>query len=182
MNVKIWAIGASSALLALYGAGLFYEGYAAKAYSGALTYPFIDQPAAERAYNSLADNAPLGARDQAVSRLLTADPANARSWTLVSYVDWLHHGQRLSPAGVAAFDRSYTMSPFDADAAPWRIDFALENWDALTASQRSAVISEANWMFQHDMETAADLKTRLKTIRNPSGRVMARLELVLASS
>jgi hypothetical protein len=180
MNVKVWAIGACSALLAAYGAGLFYEGYLAKSYSGALTYPFVDRPAAERAYNTLANDAPLAARDQAVGRLLRADPANARNWTLVSYIDWLHHGQRLSPAGVAAFDRSYTMSPFDPDAAPWRVNFALENWTALSASQRVAVISETSWMFQHDMQTAADLKARLKTIRNPAGRAMARLELVLA--
>ena len=180
MDVKVLAIGASAALFAAYGAGLFYEGYVAGTYSGALTFPFVDRPAAERAYNALPDSAPLAARDQAVGRLLKADPANARNWALVSYADWLHHGQRLSPAGVAAFDRSYTMSPFDADAAPWRVDFALENWNVLNASQRDVVISEANWMFQRDMVTAVDLKARLKTIRNPAGRAMARLELVLA--
>ncbi len=180
MNVKVWAIGACSAVLAAYGAGLFYEGYMANAYSGALTFPFVDRPAAERAYNALPDNTPLTVRGRAVDRLLKADPANPRNWTLVSYKDWLKDGQRLSPDGVAAFDRSYTMSPFDPDAAPWRVNFALENWDALNAGQRGAAISEANWMFEHDMVAAADLKGRLKTIRNPAGRAMARLELVLA--
>ena len=180
MKLKVWVIGLSSALLAAYGAGLFYEGYVAKSYAGAMTFPFVDRSAAERAYNALPDNTPLAARGAAVDRLLKADPANPRNWALASYVDWLSHGRRLSPAGLAAFDRSYTMSPLDADAGPWRINFALENWDRLGASQRSAVVSEANWILLHDYQTSFDLKARLRTIRNPAGRAMAKLELVLS--
>lgn len=181
MKVKVWVVGVSSALLAIYGAGLFYEGYLAKGYSGVLTFPFADRSAAERAYNALPDNAPLATRGAAVDRLLKVDPANPRNWALASYVDWLAHGRQLSPAGAAAFDRSYTMSAVDPDAGPWRINFALENWDRLNASQRGEVVSEANWIFLHDYQTGLELKTRLKTIRNPAGRAMAKLELVLAT-
>jgi len=110
MTVKTWAIGVSSALLAAYGAGLFYEGYVADHYSGALTFPFVDRAAAERAYGALPQTAPLASREAAAARLLKADPASARSWALASYMDWLEHGRHLTPAGVAALDRSYTMS------------------------------------------------------------------------
>ena len=180
MTVKTWAIGVSSALLAAYGAGLFYEGYVADHYSGALTFPFVDRAAAERAYGALPQTAPLASREAAAARLLKADPASARSWALASYMDWLEHGRHLTPAGVAALDRSYTMSPFDHYAGPWRINFALENWDVLRRDQRGMVMAETNWLFQHDTGDAADLKARLKTIHNPVGQAIARLELVLA--
>ena len=180
MSAKIWAIGVSSALLAAYGAGLLYEGYIAKGYSGAMTFPFVDRAAAERAYDALPDTAPIADRDRAAARLLRADPTNASSWALVSYMDWLKHGHHLTPVGQEALDRSYTMSPLDHDIAAWRINFALENWDTLSRNQRQTVASEIAWMFQHDVVVTADLKARLKTVTNPYGRVVARLELVAA--
>jgi len=180
MSAKIWAIGVSSAVLAAYGAGLLYEGYIARDYSGALTFPFVDRAAAERAYDTLPAAAPLATRQAAAARLLRADPANASSWVLVSYMDWLGHGHHLTPVGLEALDRSYTMNPFDHAIAPWRINFALENWDSLSPDQRQTVAAEMNWIFQNDLAAAIDLKARLKTIRNPYGRVVARLEMVLA--
>jgi hypothetical protein len=180
MRAKIWVIGVSSALLAAYGAGLLYEGYIAGSYSGALTFPFVDRAAAERAYDTLPASAPLATREAAAARLLRADPANAGSWVLVSYMDWLRHNHHLTAAGLEALDRSYTMNPLDHDIAPWRINFALENWDQLSPDQRQLVAAETNWMFQHDLSAAADLKSRLKSIRNPYGRVFAKLEMVLA--
>ena len=180
MRAKIWAIGVSSAFLAAYGAGLLYEGYVARDYSSALTFPFVDRAAAERAYDTLPATAPLSVREAAASRLLRADPANASSWALVSYMDWLRHGHHLTPVGLEALDRSYTMSPLDHQIAPWRINFALENWDSLSPDQRQVVTAELNWMFQHDLTAATDLKARLKTIKNPYGQVFARLEMVLA--
>jgi len=180
MSTKIWVIGVSSALLAAYGAGLLYEGYIAKDYSGVLTFPFIDRAAAERAYDGLPSTAPLAAREAAAARLLKADPASAASWALVSYMDWLRHGHHLTSVGLGALDRSYTMSPLDHAVGPWRINFALENWEQLSPDQRQLVTAEINWIFQHDMIAAADLKTRLPTVRNPYGRVVAELEMVLA--
>jgi len=180
MTVKTWAIGVSSAILAAYGAGLFFEGYIAKGYVGAMTFPFVDRPAAERAYDSLPVNAPFAVRQAAAARLLKANPASAESWALVSYMDWLAHGDRLTSVGLDGLDRSYTMSPYDHDVAPWRDNFALENWDSLTPPLRQAVTSEMNWVFQQDYVVALDLKARLKTVKNPAGRAFARLELVLA--
>jgi len=72
------------------------------------------------------------------------------------------------------------MSPLDHAVGPWRINFALENWEQLSPDQRQLVTAEINWIFQHDMIAAADLKTRLPTVRNPYGRVVAELEMVLA--
>src|SRR5580698_1600332 len=102
MRAKIWAIGVSSALLAAYGAGAFYEGYVAQGYSGALTFPFVDRAAAERAYDTLPDSAPLAVREAAAARLLRANPTSAGSWALVSYMDWLRHGHHLSAVGLEA--------------------------------------------------------------------------------
>ena len=180
MTVKVWAIGISSAALAAYGAGLFYEGYIARGYTGAMTFPFVDRPAAERAYDALPAAAPLAVREAAATRLLKADPASAHSWALVSYMDWLKHGYHLTPVGLNALDRSYTMSPYDHDMAPWRASFTLENWDALTPALRQMEVSEINWMFVRDLTVGVELKARLKAIRNPAGRAFARLELVLA--
>ena len=180
MSAKVWVIGVSSLVFALYGAGLLYEGYIAPGYSGALTFPFVDRAAAERAYDSLPRTASLATREAAASRLLKANPTDARSWALASYMDWAEHDQRLTAAGIGALDRSYTMSPFDHDAGPWRVNFALENWDRLSPDQRQTVMSEASWLFMHDSLAGAELKARLKTVRNPLGRVVARLELVLA--
>ena len=182
MTVKVWAIGVSSAVLAAYGAGLFYEGHIAQSYAGAMTFPFVDRPAAERAYDTLPATATLAVRQAAASRLLKADPASAHSWALVSYMDWLGHNYHLTPAGVSALDRSYTMSPYDHDIAPWRASFALENWDSLTPALRQLEAAEINWMFEHDLSVGLDLKARLKTVRNPVGRAFAKLELVLAPS
>jgi hypothetical protein len=182
MRAKIWAIGVSSALLAAYGAGLLYEGYIAKSYAGVLTFPFVDRAAAERAYDTLPGGAPIATRQAAAARLLRADPANASSWALVSYMDWLRHGHHLTQVGREALDRSYTMSALDHQIAPWRINFALENWDALSPDQRQQVMAEMTWMFQHDAAASADLKARLKTIQNPYGQVVAKLEMVLAPS
>jgi len=180
MTVKVWAIGVSSAVLAAYGAGLLYEGYIGKGYLGAMTFPFIDRASAERAYDALPAKAPLAVREAAAARLLKADPASARSWALISYMDWLGHGYHLTPVGLDALDRSYTMSPYDHDIAPWRASFALENWDSLTPALRQAEASEINWIFSRDSAVSVDLKHRLTTVRNPTGRSFARLELVLA--
>ena len=182
MTVKVWAIGISSAALAAYGAGLFYEGYIARGYTGAMTFPFVDRPAAERAYDALPATAPIAVREAAATRLLKADPASAHSWALVSYMDWLGHNDHLTAAGLSALDRSYTMSPYDHDLAPWRASFALENWDSLTPALRQLEVSEINWMFQRDLGVSLDLKARMKVIRNPIGRAYAKLELVLAPS
>ena len=98
MRAKIWAIGVSSAL-SRPCAGLLYEGYIAKGYSAALTFPFVDRAAAERAYDALPDSAPLAVRETAAARLLRANPTNAGSWALVSYMDWLRHGHHLTRSG-----------------------------------------------------------------------------------
>ena len=180
MTVKVWAIGVFSSVLAVYGAGAFYEGYLAKGYAGAMTFPFVDRAAAERANDTLPAQAPLAAREAAAARLLKANPASAQSWALVSYMDWLGHDHHLTAAGLSALDRSYTMSPYDHDIAPWRASFTLENWDTLTPALRQLEVSELNWMFEHDLTVGLELKARLKTVKNPVGRAFANLESVLA--
>jgi len=180
MTRKVWAIALTSATIAAYGLGLFYEGLLARQSSDTMTFPFVDRVSAGRAYDNIAENAPVSQRAMIVDRLLKANPASGQSWALLSYVDWLRNGKHLSPAGVAALDRSYGLDPYDHDLGPWRVNFALENWDALSRNQRGIAISEASWILQYDWRASPDLKARLKTIRNPAGQAMAKLELVLA--
>jgi len=180
MTRKIWAIALSATIIAAYGLGLFYEGLLAGQYSDAWTFPFVDRVAAGRAYDNLPANATVAERALLVERLLKGSPASAQNWVLVSYVDWLKNGKHLSSAGIAALDRSYSLDPYDHDLGPWRADFALENWDALNPDIRAVAIAEASWILLHDWRATPDLKARLKTIRNPSGQVMSKLELALA--
>jgi hypothetical protein len=175
-NTRAWIVAAASALCAAYGAGLLYEGFAAEGYDNLLTAPFVDKPAAERAYNRLATNAPAGVRADAARRLAEADPANPESWTAVAYADWLQHRGTLSPAGLAALDRSYEITFFEPEGAAWRIGFALDNWTALTPALREQVLAEAREALR-DPLVAPQLRTRLARIRGAEGRLAATLIL-----
>ena len=174
-NTRAWIVASVSALGAAYCVGLLYEGYAADHYSNLLTAPFVDKPAAERAYNRLATNAPTAVRGAAAQRLVEGDPANPESWTALAYVDWLQHGA-LTPAGVAALDRSYQITFFEPEGAVWRIGFALDNWTALTPALRQQVLAESREALR-DPLVAPQLKTRLSRVRTAEGQLAATMIL-----
>jgi hypothetical protein len=172
--LKSGLFGSIAALLALYSVGLIYEGFVNTRYSGALTYPWVDKPAAERADAQLTQDAPPPVRAAAVERLIEADPANPESWTAVAYADYLAHG-RLTPRGVQALDHSYAVSFFDQFGAVWRVGFALDNWGALYPDLRKNVLAEAQAVLDHrdDPELGLELRRRLADVRGPDGRLAA---------
>jgi hypothetical protein len=178
-----WKSGALIALcllLAAYSLGLPYEGFIADQYSGFLTYPFVDKPAAERAYQRLGPNAPIAEREIAARRLIQADPANPGSWNAVSYVEYLKAG-RLSPKALEALDHSYAVSFFDGEGAGWRIGFALQNWADAPLALRKDVLTEAGVMIK-DPALGPKLKARLQTVTSPEGRLAAIMILASARS
>jgi len=164
-----------SAALAVYASGLLYEGFVASGYAGDATYPFVDKAAAERAWNGLGVDAPAAARRKAALRLVRADPASPRSWTALAYADRTAR-HALTPAGVAALEQSYQVSFFDLRDATWRVDFALENWPALTPPLRQQVLTEAQVALA-DPRLAPAMKARLRSIRDPAGHLAAALLL-----
>jgi hypothetical protein len=171
-NWKAWAVGIASGALACYSIGLLYEGFISERYSGLLTYPFVDKPAAERAYDRLGSSAAGPERAIAAQRLVTADPASPESWNAVAFDDWLAHGRRLSPAGLTALDHSYAVSFFDRPSAVWRICFALENWAEMTPELRKDVMAEAAVALK-DPRLGPELRDRAKSVQGPEGRLAA---------
>jgi hypothetical protein len=169
---KAWCLIALCLLLAAYSFALLYEGFISDRYSGVLTYPFVDKPAAERAYKRLPATASLAERSLAAKRLVDADPANPDSWNAVADSEFHRAGGVLSPRALEALDHSYALSFFDADGAGWRIGFALENWAALPASLRKEVLTEASVMLK-DPALGPKLTARLTAVQNPAGRLAA---------
>jgi hypothetical protein len=166
-------LAAACAALAAYTFGLVYEGFAADHYSSALITPFVDRPAARRAYQRLSFDAPAATREAAARRLVEADPANPNGWNAVSYARFLAAG-KMSPAAIEALDHGYAVSAFDRRSAVWRIGFALDNWAALTPALRRNVLAEAG-PASADPALAPELQARLRSVRSPEGRLAAAL-------
>jgi hypothetical protein len=172
---KAWGLIAVSLVLAAYAFGLLYEGFAAQRYFGVFTFPFIDKPAAERAFQRLPPNASLARQEVAARRLIEADPTNPESWDAVSYVEFLKAGG-MSAGAIDALDHSYAVSFFDRQAAVWRIGYALENWAALPPALRADVLTEADVALK-DPVLGPKLRARLAEVRSPPGRLAAVLIL-----
>ncbi len=175
INWKAWCLGAVSLVFAGWAFGLFYEGFIADHYMGVFTYPFVDKPAAERAYKRLPPNAPIAVQEVAARRLIQADPTNPNSWNAVSYVEYEKAGG-MSAKALEALDHSYAVSFFDPDSAVWRVSYALENWPAIPVALRRDVITEAQVTLK-DPALNARMKTRLQAVQNPQGRLAALLLL-----
>lgn len=169
---KAGLIAALSVALAVYSAALLYEGFLSGRYSGLVTFPFVDEAAAERAYDRLPTDAPIASRQIAAQRLIQADPANPESWNAIAYTDWLAHGRTLGPVGVQALGRSYAIGFFDRQQAVWRVAFAVENWASLTPDLRQKVMTEAR-LALHDGTLGPPLRERLQRTQSDAGQVAA---------
>jgi hypothetical protein len=161
---------AASLVLAVWSFGLLYEGYIQDGYSGFFTYPFIDEPAAWRAYRRLPEQATLAEREMVTRRLVEADPADPDSWLAVAYLEYLKAGRTLSPAAALALDHSYAVSFFDRTGGVWRMGFCLENWGALPPKLRQAALTEAR-VALNDPTMGPKLRERLQQVRDPAGRL-----------
>jgi hypothetical protein len=156
---------------AIYAGALLYEGFIAPRYSGVFTVPFPDKSAAARQFNTAATSAPAAGR-RAMARLLAdSDPADPQSWDAVAFAQTTADG-RLTPEGVVALERSYTLSFFERDRSVWRVRFALEHWDQLTDQTREDALTEARTALA-DPDLAKSLRPQLSDIRNSAGRLAA---------
>jgi hypothetical protein len=164
-------LGASA--LAIYAAGLLYEGFIADGYGGLLTLSLVDKMAAQRAYDGLSAGAPEAERASAAWRLARADPANPESWNALAYDDWLKNG-RLTADGLRDLDHSYALTYLDGSGAVWRVGFALDHWSDLTPQLRLDVQAEAlDALQQQDTNTA--LAERMRSVQDPAGRLASAL-------
>ena len=126
--------------------------------------------AAEQAVESPRPSPTALAGAAAASRAAIAQyPYDTRAWEMLAFVDRLENG-RLTPAGVAALQRSYDLIGIDAANGLWRIRFALENSQAIPKSLRASVREEvaALWTFDEDRSRIIDLQPKLE---NPAGRL-----------
>jgi hypothetical protein len=171
INWKASILIAACLVLAAWSFALVYEGFISDHYSSTFTWPFIDEPAAERAYQRLSPNAPVKEREIAAYRLIQADPTNPDSWIAVSYVEFLKAGS-MSPKALEALDHSYAVSFFDRQGGVWRIGYALENWAALPPSLRKDVLTEADVALK-DNVLGPKLKARLAQVKSPQGQLAA---------
>jgi hypothetical protein len=96
-------------------------------------------------------------------------PYDTQAWVRLAELDRLQHGQ-LTPAGVAALQRSYDLVGADPDVGVWRISLALENSQALPKSLRASVRTEVAtlWTDAGDRNRILDLQQHLQ---NPAGRL-----------
>lgn len=109
-----------------------------------------------------------------LSRLALREfPYDTSSWIRIAYIDHLRHGD-LSPAGWAAFARSYDLVAVDPRFGPWRVHFALEHWDKIPNSLKKSVREEARALSTNG-RGRAKLKAALAAVKNPDSSVMVTL-------
>jgi hypothetical protein len=102
-------------------------------------------------------------------------PYDNGAWLRLAYVDYLDHGG-LTPAGLADLKRSYDLIAVDSELGFWRVRFAMENSQALTAELRTSVHREVAAMWLNPNHRA-ELKQAMPTIQNPAGRLSLALWL-----
>ena len=158
-------------MMALYAVALLHEGFVSKKYSNAVTFPFADKPAAERAYAGLSAGASAQERAAAAQRLVAADPANPATWAVVAFADRQANG-RLTAAGCNALGRSYALAFFNRTLSVWRVGFALDNWPLLTPALRRDATEEARVALADPVLRSAMVR-RLQSVNNASGRLAA---------
>lgn len=98
----------------------------------------------------------------AARRALTIAPTHAAAWLDLAYIDRLRHG-KLTPAGVAALQRSYDFEPLGPDVSPWRIRFAHEHWSEIGPELRREAIKETEslWTAAGGAETLSAMPARI---------------------
>lgn len=92
------------------------------------------------------------------------------------YIDATEHG-RPTAEGLKFLQQSYDLAPYDPHSASWRTLFVLEHWGDMTPAIRAAAQREALAFMKVGSKTA-DIRSTLKRVRNPEGRVASTLWLM----
>ncbi|WP_421729128.1 O-antigen ligase family protein [Brevundimonas sp.] len=98
--------------------------------------------------------------------ILRTSPLNTDAYLRQAYIQ-TRHGAPLNPASLDALARSYSVEPFGAGSAHWRIGFLLERWPQLSPSLRQQVSQELEALIM------AGRPFKPTSVSNPSGRLAA---------
>jgi hypothetical protein len=160
-------IGAAAVLVALGGGGAIQIGAWRPLQLAAGYDRAADAAMARRDPAALARAADLS------RRALSLNPYDTAAWLRLASIDALQHG-RMTPAGVAAFQRAYDLIAIDPYAATWRLGFAMRHWGDLPPAAKAAVRDEAMALgAEHDHKyKVLDV---LRRVRNPEARMTAAL-------
>jgi hypothetical protein len=112
-----------------------------------------------------------------IERALALSPYDNQARLRLVYIDARRH-PHISPAGVARFEESYSLMPYDYSVAAWRIRFGLEHWASLTPQLRSEIFTEA-MAFGRAHSQDVEVRRILQSIHDPQGRLAAALWLPL---
>jgi hypothetical protein len=115
--------------------------------------------------------------EEEIHRALALSPYDNEARLRLVYIDSLRHPP-VGAVGVARFEESYSLIPYDYTIAAWRIRFGLEHWGALSPVSRAAVYEEAMAFGRAHSQDVA-VRGILQSIHDPQGRLAAALWLQL---
>jgi hypothetical protein len=119
------------------------------------------------------DPASLSRAARLSHRAIALNPYDTGAWLRLASIDAQQHG-RLTPAGIAAFQRAYDLIAIDPYAATWRLGFAMRHWGELPPESKAAVRLEAMALGdEHDHKYK--VLGVLRQVRNPEARLTAAL-------
>jgi hypothetical protein len=177
---KLWGIAALAGATALASvAALVALNFGGEARLGPVRLLAIGAGYDRRA-NALAASAEASPHDRAIAEELSQAaigqfPYDIQAWLRLAYLDALQPGG-LSPAGLAALQRSYDLVAVDPEMGVWRVHFALEHSQALTPALRRTVHQEADALWKNPQRRQA-LIQMVPTISNAAGRLSLALWL-----
>lgn len=110
------------------------------------------------------ENARLGALGE-TRRSLAQAPANPTAWLRLAYLDSVSQ-EGLTGQGDRALAASYAIAPYGPDVTTWRLAFAFNHWDSISADNRRAALDELSVA-----SSAAEGRSVLNQVSNPAGRI-----------
>jgi hypothetical protein len=160
-------------MIAVYGAGLYYEQSFAPAGCCALTWPNVDPVQAERILAQTDANGVNAAAQRRAAELVRASrPGDPTGWLRLAYADWLSHNGRLTDSGIRDLANSYLITPYGGVFTVWRTMLGLNNWSYLPLATRMDVAREVQIAKKTDLYGDQIRKAALY-IRDPNGRLAA---------
>jgi hypothetical protein len=143
----------------------------------------LAQPHLDRAFAQLRgphgrDRAVLAQAEAETRQALATSPARADAWLTIAYIEHEKAGG-FGPKAADALNRSYLVGPLDPDVSLWRLEFAFDNWPALSKELKGDVLRELSAMWTRT-DRRQPLRELVPTITDPSGRLALRVQIALA--
>ncbi len=120
------------------------------------------------------------ARAEALTRKeLAWSPAAPAVWARLAQIHSLRTG-RLDPQAADLLQRSYALSPYDAELVIWRTGFTFDHWSTAPQALRRRARDEAA-AFYNNAKDRASLNELQSQVRDPAGRLALALTFQDAS-